>query len=141
MERNLSRNIYMNFGMDQGGGGWQYNHVVPIKTSPPTAPAQHLSFLPSVAGLKMGREAPGLLSPRPSWAGASSPGCGEGQVPLSLVTQISGLDKHTSPEHTHWECLPIGPQASFPQQAHHSSQLCGLFEVPSFSQHQGCLST
>ena len=108
---------------------------------PPTAPAQHLSFLPSVAGLKMGREAPGLLSPRPSWAGASSPGCGEGQVPLSLVTQISGLDKHTSPEHTHWECLPIGPQASFPQQAHHSSQLCGLFEVPSFSQHQGCLST
>lgn len=32
MERNLSRNIYMNFGMDQGGGGWQYNHVVPIKT-------------------------------------------------------------------------------------------------------------
>ena len=35
MERNLSRNVCMNFGMDQGGGWWQYNHIMPIKTEHP----------------------------------------------------------------------------------------------------------
>lgn len=70
----------------------------------------HLSYLPSVVEGKMGRGAPGLLSPRRQtlqmfclprdqmrklgWSiysasyhpgqGATSPGFGEGQVPLSL---------------------------------------------------------